>query len=211
MRLVTDAGHLTDAIGAARREADRAFGDGTLYVERAIERARHIEVQILIDRHGSGVHLFERDCSLQRRHQKVIEEAPASDLSPEVRDRMTRAALDAAHAVGYVNAGTVEFLLQGEGATRAFLFPGDEHATAGRAPGHRSGHRHRHRPEPSCASPPASRCHSDRTTCGSTAMRSNAACTPRTPCDCCHSQAVCCGIANPPAKASAWTPASAKA
>ncbi len=122
MRLVTGPGHIDDAIGAARREAERAFGEGTLYVERAIERARHIEVQILIDRRGFGVHFFERDCSLQRRHQKVIEEAPAADLSPNVRDRLTRAALDAARAVGYVNAGTIEFLLQGEGDAARFYF-----------------------------------------------------------------------------------------
>jgi acetyl-CoA/propionyl-CoA carboxylase biotin carboxyl carrier protein len=122
MRLVTDADHLVDAIGAARRESAGAFGDGTLYVERAIDQARHIEVQILMDGHGSGVHLFERDCSLQRRHQKVIEEAPARALSPAVRDRMAHAALSAAHAVGYVNAGTVEFLLQGEGDRAHFYF-----------------------------------------------------------------------------------------
>jgi acetyl/propionyl-CoA carboxylase alpha subunit len=122
MRLVTSADHLADAIGGARREAERAFGDGTLYVERAIDAARHIEVQILMDSHGTGVHLFERDCSLQRRHQKVIEEAPAPGLSPIVRERMTHAALDAARSVGYVNAGTIEFLLHGEGDRAHFYF-----------------------------------------------------------------------------------------
>ena len=122
MRLIADAGHLDDAIDAARREADRAFGDGTLYVEQAIASARHIEVQILMDAHGGGVHLFERDCSLQRRHQKVLEEAPAPGLAASVRDGLTRAALRAARAVGYVNAGTIEFLVQGEGADASFHF-----------------------------------------------------------------------------------------
>ena len=122
MRLATSPDRLTEAIGSARRESERAFGDGTLYVERSIDPARHIEVQILGDRDGSVVHLFERDCSLQRRHQKVIEEAPAPDLSPAVRERLTRAAVDAARAVGYVNAGTIEFLLQGEGDAAEFYF-----------------------------------------------------------------------------------------
>jgi acetyl/propionyl-CoA carboxylase alpha subunit len=111
-----------DAIRAARREAERSFGKGTLYVERLIERARHIEVQVLADAHGGVVHLFERDCTLQRRHQKVIEEAPAPTLADGVRDRMTRAAVNAARAVGYVNAGTVECLLEGQGEAAQFYF-----------------------------------------------------------------------------------------
>jgi acetyl-CoA carboxylase biotin carboxylase subunit len=122
MRLVRSASGLTEAIAGARRESERAFGDGTLYVERAIEHARHIEVQILADRHGHAVHLFERDCSLQRRHQKVIEEAPAPTLTGVVRERLTRAALTAARAVGYVNAGTIEFLVEGEGDRARFYF-----------------------------------------------------------------------------------------
>jgi acetyl/propionyl-CoA carboxylase alpha subunit len=122
MRLVASPERLREAIASARREGARAFGDGTLYVERAIEPARHIEVQILGDRQGSIVHLFERDCSLQRRHQKVIEQAPAPDLAPAVRDGLTRAAVDAARAVGYVSAGTIEFLLHGEGASARFYF-----------------------------------------------------------------------------------------
>ena len=122
MRIVRDAGDIDDAIGAARREAERAFGDGALYVERLIDRARHIEVQIVGDRHGNVVHLFERDCTLQRRHQKVIEEAPAPGLDARVRDRMTAAAVEAARAVGYVNAGTIEFLLEGGGPDARFYF-----------------------------------------------------------------------------------------
>jgi len=122
MRAVRSSAELSDAIGGARREAERAFGDGTLYVERLVEHARHVEVQILADAHGSTVHLFERDCSLQRRHQKVIEESPAPTLAPGVRGRLTRAAVDAARAVGYVNAGTVEFLLHGSGESAEFYF-----------------------------------------------------------------------------------------
>jgi acetyl-CoA carboxylase biotin carboxylase subunit len=122
MRAVRSSADLSDAIDGARREAQRAFGDGTLYVERLVEHARHVEVQILADAHGSTVHLFERDCSLQRRHQKVIEESPAPTLAPGVRDRLTRAAVDAARAVGYVNAGTVEFLLHGLGEAAEFYF-----------------------------------------------------------------------------------------
>ena len=122
MRTVRSAAEAVEAIGAARREAERAFGAGALYVERLIEHPRHIEVQIFADTHGSVVHLFERDCSLQRRHQKVVEEAPAPTLTPAVRDRITQAALLAARTVGYVNAGTVEFLLEGAGDGARFYF-----------------------------------------------------------------------------------------
>lgn len=114
MRIVSAKAEAAEAIAAARSEAERSFADGTMYVERLIERPRHIEVQIMADRHGSTVHLFERDCTLQRRHQKVIEEAPGPTVTPAIRERMTRAAVDAARAVGYVNAGTIEFLLSGE-------------------------------------------------------------------------------------------------
>jgi 3-methylcrotonyl-CoA carboxylase alpha subunit/acetyl-CoA/propionyl-CoA carboxylase biotin carboxyl carrier protein len=114
MRIVREAGALPEALAAARREALAAFGDGTLLVERYVERGRHVEVQILADQHGHVVHLFERDCSVQRRHQKVLEEAPAPTISAAVRDRLTSAAVRLAAAVGYVNAGTVEFLVAGE-------------------------------------------------------------------------------------------------
>ena len=122
MRTVHTEADIAEAVGAARREAERAFGDGTLYVERLVERARHIEVQVMGDTHGNVVHLFERDCSLQRRHQKVIEEAPAPTLSPRVREAITAAAVSAARAVGYTNAGTIEFLLEGEGEDARFYF-----------------------------------------------------------------------------------------
>jgi acetyl/propionyl-CoA carboxylase alpha subunit len=102
------------AIQAARREAMSAFGDGTLYVERLIEHAHHVEIQIFADGHGDVVHLFERDCSVQRRHQKVIEESPSPVLTPALRARMTAAAVAIARAAGYRNAGTVEFLVSGD-------------------------------------------------------------------------------------------------
>jgi acetyl/propionyl-CoA carboxylase alpha subunit len=111
MRSVVDANEIADAVQAARREAISAFGEGTLYVERLIERPRHVEVQILADSHGHIVHLFERECSVQRRHQKVIEESPSPALTPQLRSRITGTAVQAALAVGYRNAGTVEFLL----------------------------------------------------------------------------------------------------
>src|SRR5687767_4778993 len=114
MRIVAAEDEAAEALASARSEAERSFADGSMYVERLIERPRHIEVQIMADRHGSTVHLFERDCTLQRRHQKVIEEAPGPTVTAAIRERMTRAAVAAAQAVGYVNAGTIEFLLSGE-------------------------------------------------------------------------------------------------
>jgi acetyl-CoA carboxylase biotin carboxylase subunit len=122
MRLVAAADNLDEAIDAARREAQAAFGDGTLYVERAIERPRHVEIQVFGDAHGHAVHLFERDCSVQRRHQKVIEESPSPALTPALRDRMGTAAASLVRAVGYRNAGTVEFLLEGTGDEARFFF-----------------------------------------------------------------------------------------
>ncbi|HEY3885416.1 MAG TPA: acetyl-CoA carboxylase biotin carboxylase subunit [Vicinamibacterales bacterium] len=122
MRAAVDRGAAVDAISAARREAKAAFGDGTLYVERVIERPRHVEIQVFADRHGNAVHLFERECSVQRRHQKVIEESPSTALTPTLRARMGAAAVAAAHACGYVNAGTIEFLLEGRGEDARFYF-----------------------------------------------------------------------------------------
>jgi 3-methylcrotonyl-CoA carboxylase alpha subunit len=110
------------AIQQARREAMAAFGDGTLYVERLIERPRHVEFQILGDAHGHIVHLFERECSIQRRHQKVIEETPSPALTPALRQRMGDAAVAVARAAGYRNAGTIEFLLEGNGDQASFYF-----------------------------------------------------------------------------------------
>ncbi|RMH38676.1 MAG: biotin/lipoyl-binding protein [Deltaproteobacteria bacterium] len=116
MRVVTRAVDLADAIAAARREARGAFGDDTLIVERYVDRPRHVEVQILGDEHGNVVHLGERECSIQRRHQKIVEEAPSPAVSPALRARMGDAALALARAVGYTNAGTVEFLLAPDGS-----------------------------------------------------------------------------------------------
>ncbi len=112
MRVVTDADDVSGAFEAASREAESAFGDGSIYVEKYLTRPRHIEVQVLGDRSGSLVHLGERECSIQRRHQKLIEESPAPSLPPEDREAMGLAALKAAQAVDYHGAGTVEFLYQ---------------------------------------------------------------------------------------------------
>ncbi|MCL3862421.1 pyruvate carboxylase [Actinotalea sp. K2] len=111
MRRVDTRSDLAEALSAAMREAEGAFGDATVFLEQAVLRPRHIEVQILADGAGNVVHLFERDCSLQRRHQKVIEIAPAPNLDPEIRDALCRDAVAFARSIGYVNAGTVEFLV----------------------------------------------------------------------------------------------------
>jgi acetyl-CoA carboxylase biotin carboxylase subunit len=122
MKVVRDLADLPAALAQARREATAAFGDGRLYVERLVERPRHVEVQVFGDRHGQLVHLFERECSAQRRHQKVIEETPCPALTPALRTRIGAAAVAAAAAAGYQNAGTVEFLLEGEGDDARFYF-----------------------------------------------------------------------------------------
>jgi propionyl-CoA carboxylase alpha chain len=110
MRVVHDAADLADAVAAARREAAGAFGDDRVFLERFVERPRHVEVQVLGDAHGTLVHLFERECSIQRRHQKVIEESPSPGIDDVVREALGEAAVTAARAIGYVNAGTVEFI-----------------------------------------------------------------------------------------------------
>jgi len=115
MRIVRAVADLDDALAAARREAEAAFGDGRLLLERFLDRPRHIEVQVMGDRFGKLVHLLERDCSLQRRHQKILEEAPAPGFDEPLRRRLAEAALKVARAVGYANAGTVEFILDEEG------------------------------------------------------------------------------------------------
>jgi acetyl-CoA carboxylase biotin carboxylase subunit len=122
MKAVRDATSLPGAIAQARREATAAFGDGTLYVERLVEKPRHVEFQVLADHQGHVIHLFERECSIQRRHQKVIEETPSTALTPALRQRMGDAAVAVARAAGYRNAGTVEFLLEGSGDSARFYF-----------------------------------------------------------------------------------------
>ncbi|MFO1075999.1 MAG: biotin carboxylase N-terminal domain-containing protein, partial [Geminicoccaceae bacterium] len=116
MRRVDDPADFLELLAACRREAKAAFGEDRVLLERLIERPRHVELQVFADRPGQAVHLFERDCTLQRRHQKIIEEAPAPNLAPELRAALGEAATGAALAAGYENAGTVEFLLdQGGG------------------------------------------------------------------------------------------------
>jgi len=121
MRIVRSDEEYDEAVASARREAASAFGDDTMLVEKYVEHGRHIEVQIIADHHGTVRHLFERDCSTQRRHQKVLEEAPAPTIDQATRDRVTQAAVDLAKHVGYTNAGTVEFLLDADTGEVYFL------------------------------------------------------------------------------------------
>ncbi|PWW24093.1 propionyl-CoA carboxylase alpha chain [Geodermatophilus normandii] len=115
MRTVREPSELGEAVEGAAREAASAFGDGTVFLERLVERPRHVEVQVFGDRSGTTVALFERECSIQRRHQKVVEEAPSPAVGPDLRARLHEAAVAAARAIGYVGAGTVEFLLEESG------------------------------------------------------------------------------------------------
>jgi acetyl-CoA/propionyl-CoA carboxylase, biotin carboxylase, biotin carboxyl carrier protein len=121
MRVVRAQADYDEAVAAAKREALSAFGDDTILVEKYVEHGRHIEVQVIADTHGTVRHLFERDCSTQRRHQKVLEEAPAPTIDETTRQRVTQAAVDLAAHVGYVNAGTVEFLLDSDTGEVYFL------------------------------------------------------------------------------------------
>jgi len=120
MRLVNEPREFDSALATAQREATSAFGDGRVYIEKAVSRPRHVEIQIFADTHGSCIWLGERECSVQRRHQKVIEETPSAIVTPELRAEMGRVAVNAAKAVGYVGAGTCEFLV--DGGTRSFYF-----------------------------------------------------------------------------------------
>jgi len=122
MKAVREDSELLGAIQQARREASAAFGDGRLYVERLVDQPRHVEIQIFADSHGEVVHLFERECSIQRRHQKIIEETPSPAVTPALRASMGNAAVSIARAAGYRNAGTVEFLVEGGGDTARFYF-----------------------------------------------------------------------------------------
>jgi propionyl-CoA carboxylase alpha chain len=122
MRVVESVDTLIDAVAGAQREAASSFGNGIVFLEKYLPAPRHIEIQVMGDEHGTLVHLFERECSIQRRHQKIIEEAPSPMIDPAVRSAMCDAALDAARAIGYSSAGTVEFLLDGDGPGAAFWF-----------------------------------------------------------------------------------------
>ena len=115
MRLVRSPREMETSLPLSRSEAQAAFGDDSVYFEKWIEESRHVEVQVLLDRHGNGIQLGERDCSIQRRHQKIIEEAPSPAMSPEARERLRDLALRSVLAAGYESAGTLEFLLDGEG------------------------------------------------------------------------------------------------
>jgi len=115
MKVVESEAELSEALSSAQREAQAAFGDARMLVEKYVLQPRHVEIQVFADQHGNAVYLAERDCSIQRRHQKVVEEAPAPGLSPELRRAMGEAAVTAARAIGYVGAGTVEFLLDARG------------------------------------------------------------------------------------------------
>jgi acetyl-CoA carboxylase biotin carboxylase subunit len=116
MRVVSEAKELAGALDAARREAKNAFGDDAVYLEKFVARPRHVEIQVLADSHGTVLSLGERECSVQRRHQKMIEEAPSVAVTPELRKKMGETAVRAARAAGYVNAGTCEFLLDRDGS-----------------------------------------------------------------------------------------------
>jgi acetyl/propionyl-CoA carboxylase alpha subunit len=120
MRVVWEPSGMSEAIAASRRESQRAFGSSRLILERYVPRAHHVEFQVLADQHGNVLHLFERECSVQRRHQKIIEETPSPNLDEELRREMGAAAIKAARAIGYQNAGTVEFILDPD--RRAFYF-----------------------------------------------------------------------------------------
>src|SRR5690606_41688858 len=115
MRVAGSPEERAEAVAAAGREARSAFGDGTVFCERYVERGRHVEVQVFADEHGTVLALGERECSIQRRHQKIIEESPSPAVDAALRERMCAAAVAAARAVGYVGAGTVEFLLDPAG------------------------------------------------------------------------------------------------
>jgi len=136
IKIAHNDGKLISAYLTAQTEAAAAFGNGEVYIEKYIEEPRHIEVQIIADSFGNVVHLGERDCSVQRRHQKLIEESPAPGMSAKLRKKIGDTAIRAAKAFKYENAGTIEFLLQ----ERGFLLHGNEHALAGRASGDGNGH-----------------------------------------------------------------------
>ncbi|MBC8161033.1 MAG: ATP-grasp domain-containing protein, partial [Roseiflexaceae bacterium] len=116
MRMVRATGEFAAALESAKREAIAAFGDDAVLLEKLIERPRHVEIQVLCDTHGAGVHLFERECSIQRRHQKILEESPSPALTPDLRAAMGAAAVRLALSAGYVNAGTVEFVVDQAGS-----------------------------------------------------------------------------------------------
>ena len=175
-RVALEESKLKDAFEGAAREGEKFFSDATVYLERYLPDPRHVEVQVLADKHGNVIHLGERDCSIQRRHQKLIEESPAPLVDEELRERIGKIATDAAEAVGYHGRRHD----RGPAPGRRVLLPRDEHARAGRALRDRGDDGHRHRPRADPRSRPARSCRSRRTTSGCAATRSSAASTPRT-------------------------------
>ena len=143
MEIVREPGDAERAFDAATRQGEKYFADPTVYVERFVEDPRHVEVQVLADGHGNVIHLGERDCTIQRRHQKLVEESPSPAVDDALRARIGGIAVDAARAAGYRSAGTIEGLLT---PGRRVLLHGDEHPDPGRAHGDRA--RHRDRPGP---------------------------------------------------------------
>ncbi len=143
MRIVDKAADFSAALASCQRESKASFGDARVLLEKYLTRPRHIEIQVFADTQGDALYLFERDCSVQRRHQKVLEEAPAPGMSQARRNSMGEAAVAAAKAIGYVGAGTVEFIAEpGRREKRGhFLFHGNEYPAAGRASGDRNDHR----------------------------------------------------------------------
>ena len=212
MRMVHDPGELDEAVEAGRREARAAFGNDEVFLERLVERAWHIEVQILADQHGGVVHLFERDCTVQRRHQKVIEIAPSPRLDPGIRDADLRR--------GRAPRARGPLPVRGDGRVparrrqRRVLLHRGQPARPGRAHRHRGRHGDRHRqgadpPRPRArpSAPPRAACRSRRT-CASTARRCSAASPPRTPrTTSSPTTGASAPTARPPASASAWTAA----
>jgi acetyl/propionyl-CoA carboxylase alpha subunit len=198
MRVVHDPHDLESAVVSARREAKSAFGDGAVFLERFVDRPRHIEVQIFADSHGQAIHLFERECSIQRRYQKIIEEAPSPVVDEGLRTELGAAAIAAAKAIGYVGAGTVEFILDSSGD---FFFlevntrlqvehPVTELITGSTWSSSKS------------RSPRGSRCRPQRSKRRSPATQSRPGCTPRTspratclpPDPCCSSMCPSCPV-----------------
>ncbi len=188
MRIVRAPAEFDEALAGARREAAKAFGDDRVLLERFVEQGRHIEIQVFADAHGNVVHLFERDCSLQRRHQKVVEEAPASRLPDSTRRAMGEAAV-AGRARGRLSrCGHRRVPLR----RQRVLLPGDEHPAAGRASGHRDGHRSRPGRVATARGGRRATAAATGSNCRSTGTRSRRDSMPRTrPADSCHRPAGC--------------------
>ena len=204
-RVAADEEELAAALDAVRADGDRFFGNGTVYLERYFDDPRHVEIQVLGDTHGNLIQLGERDCSVQRRHQKLVEESPAPTVDVGLADRLSGYALELARAIGYTSAGTIEGLLVGG----RVLLPRDEHAPPGRASRDRARDRASISSRSSSASPPACRSASGRRTSSSAVSRSSAGSTPRRRTgSSCRAPARSTATASRPARACGSTPAS---